>query len=57
MTPGPAVERIRAAATALGQHPQDHGWRELYRLFATGLDGGEAPQLREVVRTDRKSVV
>jgi hypothetical protein len=51
MTPGAAVERVRAAADRLGRHPQDHGWRELYRLFAAGLDGGEAPQLRAVVTT------
>lgn len=51
MPPAPAVEPIRAAASRLGRHPQDHGWRELYRLFSAGLDGGEAPQLREVVAT------
>jgi hypothetical protein len=46
MTPGPAVERVRTAARKLGQHPQDHGWRELYRLFAYGLDrDDQAPRL------------
>jgi hypothetical protein len=51
MTPEPAVEQVGTAAARLGRHPQDHGWRELYRLFAHGLDGDHAPQLREVVRT------
>lgn len=27
----------RLAAEELGKHPQDHGWRELYRLIALGL--------------------
>jgi hypothetical protein len=35
-------------------HPQDHGWRELYRLFSYGLQEG-APELTNTVRTFRKS--
>jgi hypothetical protein len=42
------VEKLEAAARKLGQHPQDHGWRELYRLFAHGLGHGSQP-LVEVV--------
>lgn len=51
MTSAPPVEPIRAAASRLGRHPQDHGWRELYRLFAAGLATGGAPQLQDVVAT------
>jgi hypothetical protein len=47
----PAVARMGAAARRLGRHPQDHGWREFYRLIALGLDGGRAPQLQAVVTT------
>lgn len=32
------LEDFRAAASGLGHHPQDHGWRDLYRLFSYGLD-------------------
>ena len=32
------IEEFRLAARGLGDHPQDHGWRELYRLFSYGLD-------------------
>lgn len=39
-----------AAARKLGQHPQDHGWRELYRLFGYGLGEGSEP-LVDVVTT------
>lgn len=51
MHPQPAVASVGAAATRLGRHPQDHGWRELYRLLAHGLDRGQtsAPQLYGVV--------
>ncbi|MEU5874157.1 hypothetical protein AB0A73_21705 [Glycomyces sp. NPDC047369] len=31
------LSRLRDAAVRLGAHPQDHGWRELYRLFAVAL--------------------
>lgn len=31
------LEQAQAAAARLGRHPQDHGWRELYRLFAAAL--------------------
>jgi hypothetical protein len=44
------VEEVAAAARKLGQHPQDHGWRELYRLFAHGLGHG-SPPLVDVVTT------
>lgn len=46
-------DAIRVAAQRLGQHPQDHGWRELYRLIAYGLGNGHAPQLVNVVRRAR----
>lgn len=32
-----------AAASGLASHPQDHGWRELYRLFAYGLQNSAIP--------------
>lgn len=35
---------LRAAASGLARHPQDHGWRDLYRLFDYAL-GSTAPQL------------
>ncbi|XVU28691.1 hypothetical protein ACQPZJ_17045 [Actinoplanes sp. CA-054009] len=43
-----------SAARSLGDHPQDHGWRELYRLFAYGLEV-EAPELGDMVITFRKA--
>ncbi|MCO8278055.1 hypothetical protein M1L60_46550, partial [Actinoplanes sp. TRM 88003] len=43
-----------SAARSLGDHPQDHGWRELYRLFAYGLER-EAPDLGNTVTTSRKT--
>ncbi|MBL7258517.1 hypothetical protein [Paractinoplanes lichenicola] len=43
-----------SAARSLGDHPQDHGWRELYRLFAYGLEQ-EAPDLGNTVTTSRKA--
>jgi hypothetical protein len=50
MASGPAVESVLTAARKLGQHPHDHGWRELYRLFAYGLAGEHpAPHLMDVV--------
>lgn len=51
MTPPPAVAEFQAAARRLGDHPQDHGWRELYRLFAAGLASDQAPELAELVAT------
>lgn len=39
-----SIEGFRIAARGLGEHPQDHGWRELYRLFSYGLDRS-APNL------------
>jgi hypothetical protein len=46
------VNEVQAAASKLGQHPHDHGWRELYRLFAYGLaQETAAPQLADAVAT------
>jgi hypothetical protein len=42
------LEEFRIAARGLGQHPQDHGWRDLYRLFSHGLDRS-APNLAATV--------
>jgi hypothetical protein len=42
------------AASRLGQHPQDHGWREVYRLFAYGLTEG-APELTGAVQRFHQS--
>ncbi|MGH3886077.1 MAG: hypothetical protein ACRDSZ_05790 [Pseudonocardiaceae bacterium] len=35
----------RLAAASLANHPQDHGWRELYRFLATSLEYGRTPLL------------
>jgi hypothetical protein len=32
------LEAFRNAASGLAEHPQDHGWRDLYRVFSHGLD-------------------
>jgi hypothetical protein len=32
------IELVQQAASALGGHPQDHGWREFYRLLAFGVE-------------------
>lgn len=32
------IELVHQAASALGSHPQDHGWREFYRLLAFGVE-------------------
>jgi len=50
---GSTVATFRAAAERLGAHPQDHGWRELYRLFAAGLATPPAPRLAELVTAVR----
>jgi hypothetical protein len=42
------AEGFRIAARGLGEHPQDHGWRDLYRLFSYGLDRS-APNLTATV--------
>lgn len=42
------LEEFRAAASGLGDHPQDHGWRNLYRLFSHGLDQS-APNLTATI--------
>jgi hypothetical protein len=36
------LDDLQTAATGLGTHPQDHGWRELYRLFAHTLNQPES---------------
>ena len=51
MTPPPAVAEFQAAARRLGDHPQDHGWRELYRLFDAAVASGQAPELVDLVAT------
>jgi len=43
-----ALSAIRTAADRLGRHPQDHGWRDLYRLISHGLSGS-APLLKKLV--------
>lgn len=53
MTSGSAVATFQAAARRLGEHPQDHGWRELYRLFAAGLAGDRTPRLAALVAAVR----
>lgn len=51
---GGAVDDMQAAARRLGRHPQDHGWRELYRLFAYGLaHPAAAPTLAGIATTAR----
>src|SRR5690606_40562079 len=50
---GSTVATFRAAAERLGAHPQDHGWRELYRLLAAGLATPPAPRLAELVTAVR----
>lgn len=48
------MNEVQAAASKLGQHPQDHGWRDLYRLFAYGLARPEtAPHLADIAATAR----
>jgi hypothetical protein len=42
------VEAFQNAATGLAEHPQDHGWRDLYRVFSHGLDRS-APNLTATV--------
>jgi hypothetical protein len=32
------IDLVHEAATALGGHPQDHGWREFYRLLAFSIE-------------------
>ena len=55
MSPRSPVDSVREAAIQLGQHPHDHGWRELYRLFGYGLsDERHAPHLIDVVRQARR---
>jgi len=46
------LERVREAAAGLGRHPQDHGWRELYRLLTLALERVES-RLAAVVATCR----
>jgi hypothetical protein len=54
MSPRSPVDTVRDAAVQLGQHPHDHGWRDLYQLFGYGLgDERHAPHLADVVRQAR----
>jgi hypothetical protein len=48
------LEDFRAAAYGLGDHPQDHGWRHLYKLFSYGLDHS-APHLTDIVLAQAKA--
>ena len=48
------IEEFRIAARGLGQHPQDHGWRDLYRLFNYGLDRS-APNLTSAVLSHHRA--
>lgn len=42
------LDAVRQRANEMGQHPQDHGWRNLYRLFARALEI-RAPQISHLV--------
>jgi hypothetical protein len=42
------LEAFRNAASGLAEHPQDHGWRDLYRVFSHGFDRS-APNLTATV--------
>ena len=53
-TPVTVIADALSAAQSLGRHPQDHGWRELYRLFAYGLEL-EAPELSNTIVTFHKA--
>jgi hypothetical protein len=46
------LDEFRTAAAGLGHHPQDHGWRALYRLFSHGLDKS-APNLTATILAQR----
>jgi hypothetical protein len=48
------VEAFRNAARGLAEHPQDHGWRGLYRVFSDGLDRS-APNLTATVLAHRRA--
>jgi hypothetical protein len=54
MSPVFIVSEAELAAERLGGHPQDHGWRELYRLFAHGLKAA-APELTRTIVDFRES--
>jgi hypothetical protein len=40
------IAAARNAAEQLGHHPQDHGWRDVYRLFAAGFAAGSPGLLK-----------
>ena len=44
------IDDFRDAGDGLGHHPQDHGWRSLYRLFSYGLNNS-APNLTSSIHT------
>jgi hypothetical protein len=48
------LEDFRAAASGLGHHPQDHGWRDLYRLFSYGLNRS-APNLTTLTLAEARA--
>lgn len=45
----------RLAAVSLANHPQDHGWRELYRLLAAALESGRTPLLTRLLLAHQQS--
>jgi hypothetical protein len=47
------LDEFLEAANGLGYHPQDHGWRSLYRLFSHGLHN-YSPQLTGVLLAHQK---
>lgn len=46
------LQEIGLAASRLGRHPHDHGWRQLYQLFGYGLERS-APALVDTILTYR----
>jgi hypothetical protein len=44
----PSLEDLHTAAKGLAEHPQDHGWRTIYRLFDHALRHS-APQLEQLL--------
>ena len=48
------IQAITTAASGLAKHPQDHGWRDLYELFAYGIENS-APHLTALLSTSYKT--
>src|ERR1035441_7454254 len=42
-------DKLIVAARGLATHPQDHGWRNLYALFAYGLEHS-ASELQKILK-------